>query len=994
MQLRRINRSQVPSPMKNFSHLVTLLPCHTLEDFPVHGSKDEAQSLLAAWTGLWHPELIAATCEAPQWRRADDTVSSDEEAEQHRDSFIQQHYYDDDGTGSYDDQSEFEFDAESFESRWRECLVVIPSPAASTVFSGFENAALEVAATVVRDVGSRADLLSRLEIESKIDSNLVDDFFALGYVRLQIEMMTRKLRFSSDLDCERFDGTVLQAASAARDGDVDLSKQKLQAAFDQLAEEKNRYYPVSADLIDMVLVTDSIRSESIDAELENDSPLSFVMTGSTARSMADRSPATAIAMRERIEDGNGCLIGGTENELPDNLLSIESILNQLKLGRASYEKVLGGDPDVFMRRRFGLNASLPGILESLHFSGALHVSLDQGKVPRSSSNSVRWMGVDGGAIMAISEPPLDAACDKSFLDLGVKIGAELDSAHVATVFFARWPTQSCDSLQDLRNAARYGKVLGDFTGADSYFENVYDPGYGDSFEAEEYESPWLSQSLQSSSIRPVSTFVEYWRNWYELSAAESLISMLAIADQEDDLSDLILQVQQLRNRLELQTVDWVSEWDDSIATEAESMCCELVAKIGGHLINIVPWRRRCHLVLDSNHGLGATNGDGAIKHAARGGGRCDAIVELSGFGQLFEDPNQKIELSKHITAPLIDDKVSILRNEFFEVRMDSESGGIRGVHFYGKRGNLLSQKLAVRYVDPITKAVHYSRMVCESLEVVTLSQIASEIRSTGILVDADEKILARFKQTVGLQRGRNVIDVDVEITEKKDLDGSRKNYIANRIAWSEESAQMFCDIQGGRQAILRPSIEAPHYVEVVQNENRFALLTHGLPWHRRASKKILDSILIAGNEKQTKFRLGIAVNPESAMQLAVAEMHPVYGDGAASIGESTTSETDSNWLFHVANRNIVATSYLPVLDDDCRCTGLRVRLQEVHGIAGTLKLYCKRDIVSVEKENFDDEAACEIAIGEESSDVNNPTLVQTEFAAYEYFQLHLHWSNE
>ena len=37
-----------------------LLPCHSLEDFPLHYEGDDAAGLLAAWTALWHPALLAA----------------------------------------------------------------------------------------------------------------------------------------------------------------------------------------------------------------------------------------------------------------------------------------------------------------------------------------------------------------------------------------------------------------------------------------------------------------------------------------------------------------------------------------------------------------------------------------------------------------------------------------------------------------------------------------------------------------------------------------------------------------------------------------------------------------------------------------------------------------------------------------------------------------------------------------------------------------------
>ena len=974
--------------MKKFSYLISLFPCRSLEDFPVHGSKASAKSILAAWTGLWHPALIAKSETAPQWRPASDTVSSEAEAELHREKYVQEHYYDDDDYG--DDYGEYEFDDEIFTERWRESLIVIPQSASAEVFAGFQDSASGVEATVVTDVTLRKDWLEKIGAESDIDPELTDDFFSLGYVRLQVEMMTQKLRYSSELDGERFDAIVVAAAKDAAAGNDEAARQGLQSAFDQLAEEKNRYYPVAADFVDMVLVSDSIRPESVDLEIESDSPKCFVMSGSAIKNLANRSEKTVKAIAEKVQDGSMCIVGGPENELPDNLLSIESILNQLKLGRSACEEHFESAPAVFMRRRFGLNASLPGILESLGFNGAVHATFDSGKVPKSSSDNMRWMGIDGSAIMAVGETPIDAASDKSFLDLGVRIGAALDSAHVSTVFLARWPTQTCDSFEDLKNSIKYGSVLGDFTDADSYYENAYDPGYGDTYEADEYESPWFAQAVASGSSRPVSTFTNYWRNWYRIAALRNVYAMYAMSAHNAE--DFSLRLNELQQGIELQTLDWNSDVDESVAVDIEKLESDLLDKFDSDFINTVAWKRTAHVVQNrQNKDSGFWTGEGAIKSAACESDRLDAVVELSGFGQLSNGVVDKIEFTKASKEPLVDDGDRILRNEFFEVRIDRESGGIRGVHFYGKRGTLFSQRLAVRMVDPESKQVSYAKMVCDELELTTLSQIASQIRTTGKLVGSDGTTLAKYVQTVGLQRGRNVIDLEIKLSDIQPLDGSTKNYIANRIAWSDESAELFCDIQGARHPVRQPSIEAPHFVEVVQGENRFALLSHGLPWHRRATKKMLDSVLVVGNESQRNFKLGVVINPQCSMQSAVSEMHPVFS-GRQSDQQKLESSDESNWLFHLANRNIIATWCSPVFDDDCRCVGMRVRLQEIEGREGQLKLYCRQKIESIGIESFDDQPVRDVPL-HEKDDASDYHLIKTSFAAFEFFQLCIRWSN-
>src|SRR6218665_680485 len=52
--------------------LTILLPCHSLEDFPLYHQSAEAGGLLAAWTVMWHPSLLNRVNKIPGWARCDD----------------------------------------------------------------------------------------------------------------------------------------------------------------------------------------------------------------------------------------------------------------------------------------------------------------------------------------------------------------------------------------------------------------------------------------------------------------------------------------------------------------------------------------------------------------------------------------------------------------------------------------------------------------------------------------------------------------------------------------------------------------------------------------------------------------------------------------------------------------------------------------------------------------------------------------------------------
>ena len=63
-----------------YDELIILLPCHSLEDFPVFHTGDDARSTLANWTAPWHPELVFRCGKMPQWHRVDSPPDETEQA--------------------------------------------------------------------------------------------------------------------------------------------------------------------------------------------------------------------------------------------------------------------------------------------------------------------------------------------------------------------------------------------------------------------------------------------------------------------------------------------------------------------------------------------------------------------------------------------------------------------------------------------------------------------------------------------------------------------------------------------------------------------------------------------------------------------------------------------------------------------------------------------------------------------------------------------------
>ena len=90
-----------------------------------------------------------------------------------------------------------------------------------------------------------------------VDADLAADFLALGFCHFQVEMLTRKLRYMSNLDEASLQTAALAAADEALKGDPTASRRHLQTAFDRLHDAREYLYPSEARLLDLTLVAES-----------------------------------------------------------------------------------------------------------------------------------------------------------------------------------------------------------------------------------------------------------------------------------------------------------------------------------------------------------------------------------------------------------------------------------------------------------------------------------------------------------------------------------------------------------------------------------------------------------------------------------------------------------------------------------------------------------------------------------------------------------------
>ena len=182
-----------------------------------------------------------------------------------------------------------------------------------------------------------------------------------------------------------------------------------------------------------------------------------------------------------------------------------------------------------------------------------------------------------------------------------------------------------------------------------------------------------------------------------------------------------------------------------------------------------------------------------------------------------------------------------------------------------------------------------------------------------------------------------------------------------------------------KSAVTSDWFLATNFVEIRQPNGALTLLTAGLPYHRRTSRRMMDNVLIIGNEQQREFRLGIA--PDLTYPLIASQnwLTPLFETEGGFAGNEI-----AGWLFHFDCKNILVTWWQPLIDSD-QFAGVQIRLREAEGRPGKLNIRCCRKIEKASRVNF----AGEFLRAEEVDESKD--CLQVEFVAWDYFQIELIW---
>lgn len=815
-----------------------LLPCHSLEDFPTYPHGQEAESLLAAWTVGWHPALLAATGRVPSWHRA-------------------------------------EVPPTDLDNR----VLLVPQISYDSLPPSFaEN--VENAQNCQRiDVSTRREALTRLGIDTT-HQEAARDFFALSFTLLQVQLMTRQLRYSTNLDEGYLEQQAVEAARQTIGGNHEAATEALHRCFDCLAEERDHYFSGDPHLIDLTLLAPTCLGPALSQMLAAPGPQNLLLSAELARQLGQKNAEAAGRIAERVAAGDLSLAGGMpDDQASPNLWTSQRLAREVESCREEYRRSLGAAPRVYGRFGGGHARQLPPLLKANDYLGAIIADFSRGEGSADDEPKLLWES-GGATIDCIAGVPLDASDPHWMLGVGVRLGEAIDAGYVPTALFAHWPGATCDAFEDLKVAARWGKALGTFRTLEDYFENSERPFH----------------SLHSA---PPTGGGDWLRHLVEKGAAQAKESGGALHRFASEFRQSI--------RVESETtVHAMADMICGARGDEAASPLERVAQTLGETASPTA----ASLVLNPH--AHATRGEIESETAVAAADcvyftdtvaskRIEALVDVPavGFVRVVPGGTPRRKLLGRRARSIVEGH--LLRNEFFEASINADSGALSSVYLVGARSNRLSTQLAMR------RGTAYSRMECTSVEVIRSDSVRGVIRTTGRLVDNGGEVLAGFELDYSLHRGSRIVEIAGNVTPRVELDASEpwRNYIALRTAWGSQAGTVRVMVHDALRYPSGRQWAAPLGFLVDEVDHTFALLGGGFPAHVKREGRMADTLVAAGDCRHAAFKLGLGFDlpapVHAARQFCVPpEIVTLPQGGGAPV-------TQSGWLIYPDSPRLVIT---------------------------------------------------------------------------------------
>ena len=506
--------------------MIVLLPCYSLEDFSIYRAEEEAGEIFSAFSAAYHPALIEALEKTPRWERAGNPTSNIP----HR-------------------------------------LVIIPPCCESKVPRQWLKNVEESGAVIVRDKGTReeiaAEALEKLGASSEgFDEDDIETFYALGYCHLASELISRKLRYMSNLDTQNFFKKIEEAVPRLRAGERDLYEKATRRAFELLAVSKTYFFPTASRILDLTWL-DRAGFDALGAMLtrrrRRAESTNLVLSTRQAALLEEEAPGVIALLREEIAARRVRVAGGDMDEAPLYLLPPEVIARRLLDAHRFYAEKLGTVPTLYGRLSAGFSPLLGEILPLCGYRGALFFTRDGWRPNKENQSRIDWTGAGPNRLALLARNPLSAESHKTFMEFSDKVGYNASSDYAQTIVLEHRPGRERPWLADMARMNRYAKVLGEVTDLEKYFDATKSSAYRKEWDFDQFKTNFLTRAVKENRPCPVGLWPRYFRLQKEMARGTAAVLFAALATKErsfavlprlDELSERGTVLEQTEEALE------------------------------------------------------------------------------------------------------------------------------------------------------------------------------------------------------------------------------------------------------------------------------------------------------------------------------------------------------------------------------------------------------------------------------------------------------------
>ncbi len=720
--------------------------------------------------------------------------------------------------------------------------------------------------------------------------------------------------------------------------------EKLRAAAEKLLAAREVVYPVAIHVIDLYLPDDGGPwPAAFDAGL----PVNVLACGQTLERIAKEQPERMAQLRERCPSDLAEVVGGPYREREELLLPLESQLANLRIGLGVTKELTGADLRVYGRRKGGLHAQLPLLLQSSGVPRCLLVPFDDSLVPSHTAPIVSWPSHDGKQVDGFTRVPQPGDSAQTYFHVAHHLHQTIMQDQSATLPLMHREKPAPIWYGDWIALTRLAPVLGKWDTLSGYFGEVMTGDYTAAASPDDFSCDFLSartmtptggpgdvsppgsqeegQGRKFPTPFPVSEFVSVTRQRRQLDAAWTFTAILHALRGGAGLGERLTAAEEAFER------GGAADTAGLLTAAAEALAQRLVARgqmgnRGWLVLNPCSFKRRVVAELPDCPGAVALTEE--VKAFQLEGSTGRAVVEVPALG--FAWVQRPAGPGPAPAARLRTADERTVRNEFLEAEIDPATGGLKSLRDVRNRVGRIGQQLVY---NP------GSTMRATAPAAFTAGAALGEITTQGEVIGEEGQIIAKFRQRLRAWMGRPVLEMRIEIEPVALPDGYPWHaYLGCRFAWRDEGVPILRGVGGLSSLTASTRPETPDFLDVRVGRPNTVILPAGLPFHQRHGSRMLDTVLITEGETAREFEIAVAIDREQPMQTALGHASPApvvaCTQGPPHIGPT-------GWLFHLDMPNVLLSSLRPAEGD-----GVVATLMEIAGHGGQATLRCVRDVVS------------------------------------------------